>query len=76
MAQMDKADSLKFQGKYSEALKIYEQNLTEDLTSGNKRNQSVDYNNIGNIYSDIGDYEKSTDFYFKAIKIAEELGNK
>ena len=34
------------------------------------------YNNIGGIYYNQSDYPLAFDYYFKALKISEELGNK
>ncbi len=75
-AQVDKADSLKYQGRYAEALHIYDSLLEVDIKTANLRSQCVDYNNMGNVYSDIGNYKKSTEFFFKSIKLAEQLNNK
>jgi tetratricopeptide (TPR) repeat protein len=73
---IDKADSLKRAGNYTEALNIFQEILDEDIKTSDTKKQAKDYNNLANVYSDVGDYEKSTTYYFKAIQIAEQLGEK
>jgi pentatricopeptide repeat protein len=76
LSSVDKGDSLKQAGNYSEALKVFQGMLEEDIKSGDIKSQAKDYNNIANVYSDLNDYEKSTAMYFQAIKIAEQMGDK
>lgn len=75
-AQIDRADSLKRKGSYSEALVIYKQLLEEDLSNGNTKELGVDYNNIAGVYTYMGEYQKSTDYFFKSLRLAEKEGNK
>lgn len=68
---------------YLRALKIAEDFLhrseqkrnTADIRR-NKANQAVPIGNIGNIYYDQEDYPKALDYYLRALKIQEELGDK
>lgn len=41
-----------------------------------KTDKVVSYNNIANLYHAKGDYEKTTEYYYKALEISEELGKK
>jgi tetratricopeptide (TPR) repeat protein len=70
------ADSLKETGDYNAAIKIYSRLLDTDIESKNKKNLCKDYNNMGNIYFRLGDYDKSMTYYFNALKIANETGDK
>lgn len=72
---LDKADSLKQAGNYTEALKIFESHLEQSLKTNNIKDQARGYNNIANVYSDKNEYEKSTEYYFKALKLAEKENN-
>ncbi len=58
-----------------EALKLYD---SLSAPQGKKwiLNLSVSYNNIGFVYSMIGDNEKSLDNYLKSVTIREKLGDK
>jgi len=77
-AQTDaaKADSFRNVNRYDEALKLYEKILKTDIANGNDKKIGKDYNNIANIYIDIGDYKKSTDYYFKALRLIEQYNDK
>ncbi|MBI4931799.1 MAG: tetratricopeptide repeat protein [Bacteroidetes bacterium] len=76
-----------FQGDYPKALDYYFKSLKmfEDL--GNKNGIAADLGNIGNIYDkEAGSqkteikrdslFNKALTYYFRSLKIAEELGNK
>ncbi|HEY5122104.1 MAG TPA: tetratricopeptide repeat protein, partial [Ignavibacteria bacterium] len=41
-----------------------------------KKSMSAHLGNIGIVYEEQGDYPKALDYYFKALKMAEELGDK
>ena len=71
----DKADSLKKAGNYTEALKLFNGTLEADIKAGDVKNQGKDYNNIANVYCYMGEYQKSTENYFKALKLVEKEGN-
>ncbi|HXP49476.1 MAG TPA: tetratricopeptide repeat protein, partial [Bacteroidia bacterium] len=43
---------------------------------GDKHLQAKIFGNLGNIYSDQGDYPKSLDYYLKALAMGEESGDK
>jgi tetratricopeptide (TPR) repeat protein len=74
--RLDKADSLKSMGNYPGALKLFQIILNSDLETNDPVQISKDYNNIANVYSDMGDYERSTRYYFRALKLAEQNADK
>ncbi|MBL4654584.1 MAG: hypothetical protein COC01_09230, partial [Bacteroidetes bacterium] len=61
-------------------LSLCEINLEKELSDQEKMfftsRLASSYNNIGIIYDDQSDYPRALDYYFKALKIYEELGNK
>ncbi|GIV27215.1 MAG: hypothetical protein KatS3mg027_1029 [Bacteroidia bacterium] len=70
-------------GDYEEALKKYEesmQTLPEQVEGKDRiRKQKVYAANLGNIgvvYDDQGNYSRALEYYFRALKICEEIGNK
>ena len=78
---------LKNTGDYEQAMKyandalaLCEQLLSkkefENLKSQISNLKSKSYTNIGLIHDEKGDYVKAIEFYFKALKIFEEIGNK
>lgn len=71
-SQLDRADSLKKIGNYKEALDIYKQRLESDISDKNIKEQGMDYNNIANVYCYMGEYQKSIEYYFKALTILEK----
>ena len=74
-SETDRADSLKQVGNYAEALNIFKGMLDKDIKTGNLKEQGKDYNNMANVYCDMGQYNKSTDHYFKALKLLEQSGD-
>ena len=50
--------------------------LSEQLNPPYKKGLANAYNNLGNANGDQGDYPKELDYYFKALKIFEELKDK
>ena len=60
------------QGKYSEAMKYYESALQ---FTKNKNKTGTIYREIATVYNSLGNYEKATEFAFKALKISENLRN-
>ncbi len=75
-----------FISDYNEALKNLNQaiSILEELLIQNKltgKNKvknilTISYNNLGNVYSEEGDYARALDNYFKSLKIAEEINDK
>ena len=78
------------QADYPKAMDYYLKALKIDEELGNKKGIAEDLGNIGNVYSDEAEKitgnnisirkdslkQKSLYYYFKALKISEELGNK
>jgi tetratricopeptide (TPR) repeat protein len=68
---------------YFKALKIFEEILEQAKRSENhesiregQKGMAGSYNNIGLIHDDKGDYDKALEFYFKSLRLTEELNNK
>jgi tetratricopeptide (TPR) repeat protein len=60
-----------------QALTIAEKNIKYPTKKEKaKKLQASVLVNIGNVYASQGDYSKALDYYFKALKINEEIGNK
>ncbi|MCE3225547.1 MAG: hypothetical protein K0S32_98 [Bacteroidetes bacterium] len=72
----NKIDSLKKAGNYEQALNIYLDLIKKDSLNGNLKELSKDYINSAYIYRDIGNYNKSLELLFKALKISEKLNDK
>ena len=49
---------------------------TSAKAMADKKAMAATIGNIGNVYVNQGDYPKALEYYFKALKIDEELGNK
>ncbi len=78
------------QGEYLKALEYYLKALKMNEEMGNKSFIAVNLGNIGSVYQDQGDsayvagdtaasadrYYKALEYYFKTLKISEEMGNK
>lgn len=90
-AQGSSTSSKKFtKDKYDKAIEYFLKSLKiyEDLDTLNevrgeqsrtierKKGISHCYNNIGNVLSDMGNYDKAIEYYLKSLKIKEKLGDK
>jgi CHAT domain-containing protein/Flp pilus assembly protein TadD len=64
------------QGKYQEALKLFEQALVISREISDKANEAKYLNNIGAIYKSLGMYQKALDYYQQALVITKIIGNK
>jgi tetratricopeptide (TPR) repeat protein len=78
------------ESEYTKALECFLKALKIDEELGNKNGAGIDFGNIGNVYNDqaiiaesrqniVGSdslYKQALDYYSRALKIAEELGNK
>lgn len=69
-------------GYFWKALNTWEQIEQENEKKGLPKNpriargKSGTYGNVANVFLAQGDYSKALDFFFKSLKITEELGNK
>ncbi|WP_455170051.1 tetratricopeptide repeat protein, partial [Aegicerativicinus sediminis] len=61
---------------YSQALDLWQEALTIFENNNLKLNTSNVLNNIGSVYQMKGVDTKAIDYFFKSLKIAEELGDK
>ena len=77
----------KNQSDYPLALENYFKSLKIEEELGNKQGMAISYNNIGNIYENLSyqstddsvrlaGYPLALEYYFKSLKIQEELGDK
>ncbi len=62
--------------EYEYALKLLTDKVSEKSLKRKQEVQAAILGNIGNVYLNQGDYAKALDYYFKALKIFEEIGNK
>ncbi|CAF0842947.1 unnamed protein product [Adineta steineri] len=62
------------QGKYEEALTLYEKSLAIDQKTlpSNHPNLASSYNNIGNVHRRMGNYPKALSYYEKALEIRQQ----
>ena len=75
-----KGDFPKTLDYYFKALKTDEELFNSSSNGGRREGAKIGIakrlSNIGIVYDDQGDYPKALDYYFKALKMAEELENK
>lgn len=63
-------------GEYVEALKAYQDALTDFREAGEMKSVAAMYNNIGLIYREQGNNTKSFEYYDQYLKLAESLNDK
>jgi tetratricopeptide (TPR) repeat protein len=66
---------LNTQGKYEEALKLYEQTIAVNQKTGNTKAMATVYSNIGMLYSEQGQFSKALDYLFKSLKLSEQVSH-
>jgi tetratricopeptide (TPR) repeat protein len=64
------------QGRYEEAVKLYEESLKLAKELGNKSGIAITLHQLGMIHQDQGRYEEAVKLYEESLKLAKELGNK
>ncbi len=64
------------QGKYPEAISLFNEVYQMDLAAGDKRNQSSSLNNIGRMYVDWKKYETGLEYYFRSIQLLDTIADK
>lgn len=64
------------QGKYQEAKAYYERSLLFDRKVGNRYNEAIKKNNMGEDARLQGDYGQAVTLYLEALAIAQEVGDK
>ncbi len=60
---------------YKEAIESGKKSLQYNLIEGKKANIAGSYLNLGNCYMELKDFESSADYYYKALKIFEEINH-
>ncbi len=63
------------QGKYEEALPLVLESLEISKSLG-KAEQSIAYNNVGNVYRYLGNMEAAATNFMKALQLSEAIGHK
>ena len=67
---------LQGQGKYKEALELFEKALVICKEIGEKEGEAVTFNNIGRVYDDLGQYQKALDYFQQSLVISQQIGEK
>jgi tetratricopeptide (TPR) repeat protein len=62
--------------QYERALKVLPENVNEKDKIRKQKVYAIILVNIGTVYASQGNYVKALEYYFKALKINEEIGNK
>ncbi len=70
-----KATVLLWKGEPKRALPIFLRALKMSESSGDRYFRSALYDNIGQTYSDLGQYKKALEYYFLAVRTDESSGN-
>ena len=64
------------QGKYSEALELFEKALVICKQIDDKSGEGAYLNNIGLVYNNLGQYQKALDYYQQSLVIRKQIGDK
>lgn len=62
--------------RYSQAIEYYQQSLNIHKNSGNRYGEANSLNNLGEIYSLLGEYSQAIDFYQQSLNIQRDIGNR
>jgi len=65
----------KKQKKIEEAIKFGKESLKYNIADGKKKNIAGAYMNLGNCYMEMRNFEPAADYFYKALKIFEEINN-
>jgi len=63
-------------GRKQEALRYHEQALRIRREIGDRRQEGVVLNNLGNVYVDLGQKQEALKFYDQALRIKKEVGDR
>lgn len=66
------AQNLKFHNKHKEAIKYLEKAIEINTKNENNTGLGISYNKLGNVYEDLGDFDKSIDCFKKGISFAQK----
>ncbi|MEG4234435.1 CHAT domain-containing protein [Microcoleus sp. Pol11C3] len=61
---------------YSQAIEYYQQSLNIHRDTNNRYAEANSLNNLGNIYSLLGEYSQAIDYHQRAINIQRDIGNR
>jgi tetratricopeptide (TPR) repeat protein len=64
------------QGKYKEALELYEKALVICREIGEKKGEGTILDNIGLVYRNLGQYQKALDIFQQSLTIRKQVGDK
>ena len=64
------------QAYYPEALEYFEQSLAIREDIGDRRGEGTMLNNIGGIYSSLGEYSRALEYYEQSLAIREAIGDR
>ncbi|MBD2206959.1 tetratricopeptide repeat protein [Calothrix sp. FACHB-1219] len=64
------------QGKYKEALELFEKALVISREISDKEIESRILSNIGSVYDNLGEYKQALDYYQQALTIARQIDDK
>lgn len=64
------------QGKYSEAIKYFQESLKIFIASGDQLGEANLLSNLGGVYFNLGDDVRSLDYHLKSLQVSEKIGNK
>jgi tetratricopeptide (TPR) repeat protein len=76
MSIVQKGQLFENQGRYSEALEVYQQGLAEFENSGDKSQQSIILHSLGLVYQNLANYGQAIDSFNQALEIASQSANK
>jgi len=62
--------------RYSQAIEYYQQSLNIHKNSANRYGEANSLNNLGEIYSLLGEYSQAIDFYQESLNIQRDIGNR
>lgn len=62
-----------FEKQYQKTLRLYQQGLSCDESIGNLPSVAGDYNMLGDLYQQMGDWEKAREYYGRAAALAERI---
>jgi tetratricopeptide (TPR) repeat protein len=63
-------------GRYSRAVKCYQQALAISREIGDRLREGIWLGNLGNAYSNLGEVQKAIDHYQQALVISREIGDR
>jgi CHAT domain-containing protein/tetratricopeptide (TPR) repeat protein len=62
--------------RYSQAIEYYQQSLNIHRDTNNRYGEANSLNNLGNIYSLLGEYSQAIDYHQQSINLQRDIGNR